>query len=199
MYGAATSTRTGDTVYGFNSNAGAVFNFGNYTSAPALTIYDSGGADTLDCSGYSSFAGYRSAFGRVFFGWRSRQQYGIALNAIIEKAIGGNGNDTLIAGSVGCTLSGGGGGDTLIGGVGNDRLIGGTGIDNLTGGASGDTFVFVLGDSSVSQPRSTTGSRISRPASTTSTSAESMRSLRPPSRILSILSVRRLSVASRAS
>ena len=54
MYGAATSTRTGDTVYGFNSNAGAVFNFGNYTSAPALTIYDSGGTDTLDCSGYSA-------------------------------------------------------------------------------------------------------------------------------------------------
>ena len=54
MYGAATSTRTGDTVYGFNSNAGAIFNFGTYTSAPALTIYDSGGTDTLDCSGYSS-------------------------------------------------------------------------------------------------------------------------------------------------
>ena len=61
MYGAATSTRTGDTVYGFNSNAGAVFNFGNYTSAPALTIYDSGGADTLDCSGYSSGADHRPA------------------------------------------------------------------------------------------------------------------------------------------
>jgi hypothetical protein len=26
----------------------------NYTSAPALTIYDSGGNDTLDCSGYSA-------------------------------------------------------------------------------------------------------------------------------------------------
>ena len=31
-----------------------VFNFAAYTSAPALTIYDSGGNDTLDCSGYSS-------------------------------------------------------------------------------------------------------------------------------------------------
>jgi len=31
IYGAATSTRSGDTVYGFNSNAGAVFNFGNYS------------------------------------------------------------------------------------------------------------------------------------------------------------------------
>src|SRR5206468_612690 len=47
IYGAATSTRPGDTVYGFNSNAGAVFSFGNYIQAPALTIYDSGGNDTL--------------------------------------------------------------------------------------------------------------------------------------------------------
>ncbi len=31
---------------------------------------------------------------------------------------------------------------------GNDRLFGGSGVDNLTGGGSGDTFVFLLGDSS---------------------------------------------------
>ena len=148
IYGAATSTRTGDTVYGFNSNAGAVFNFGNYTSAPALTIYDSGGNDTLDCSGYSAaqtidlHAGAFSSVGGL------ANNIGIALSAIIEKAIGGSGNDTLIANDAGCTLSGGGGNDTLIGGAGNDRLIGGSGIDNLTGGSSGDIFVFLLGNSS---------------------------------------------------
>jgi serralysin len=148
MYGAATSTRTGDTVYGFNSNAGAVFNFGNYTSAPALTIYDSGGNDTLDCSGYSAaqiidlHAGAFSSVGGLV------NNIGIALSAVIEKAIGGSGNDTLTASDTGCTLSGGGGNDTLIGGAGNDKLIGGSGVDNLTGGNSGDTFVFLLGNSS---------------------------------------------------
>ena len=75
MYGAATSTRTGDTVYGFNSNAGAVFNFAGYTSAPALTIYDSGGNDTLDCSGYSSAQTIDLHAGRLFLGRRPRQQY----------------------------------------------------------------------------------------------------------------------------
>ena len=75
IYGAATSTRTGDTVYGFNSNAGAVFNFCTYSPAPALTIYDSGGNDTLDCSGYSSGADHRPASGRIFLGRRPRQQY----------------------------------------------------------------------------------------------------------------------------
>jgi serralysin len=148
MYGAATSTRTGDTVYGFNSNAGAVFNFAGYTSAPALTIYDSGGNDTLDASGYSSaqtidlHPGAFSSIGGL------TNNIGIALNAVIEKAIGGSGNDRLIASDTGSQLSGGGGNDTLIGGAGNDRLIGGSGIDNLTGGGSGDTFVFLLGDSS---------------------------------------------------
>jgi serralysin len=147
IYGAA-STRTGDTVYGFNSNAGAVFNFANYTSAPALTIYDSGGNDTLDCSGYSSaqtidlHPGAFSSVGNLV------NNIGIALNATIEKAIGGSGNDRLIASDTSCTLSGGGGNDTLIGGAGNDKLIGGSGVDNLTGGGSGDTFVFLLGDSS---------------------------------------------------
>ncbi|WP_199805392.1 M10 family metallopeptidase C-terminal domain-containing protein, partial [Bradyrhizobium lablabi] len=73
---------------------------------------------------------------------------GIALNATIEKAIGGSSNDKLTASDTGSTLSGGGGNDTLIGGAGNDRLIGGTGVDTMTGGASGDTFVFLLGESS---------------------------------------------------
>ncbi|WP_213284836.1 M10 family metallopeptidase C-terminal domain-containing protein [Bradyrhizobium sp. sGM-13] len=148
IYGAATSTRIGDTVYGFSSNAGAVFNFGNYTSAPALTIYDSGGNDTLDCSGYSSaqtidlHSGAFSSIGGL------ANNIGIALSATIEKAIGGSGNDRLTASDTGCTLSGSGGSDTLMGGAGIDKLIGGSGVDNLTGGSSGDTFVFLLGDTS---------------------------------------------------
>ncbi|MEO8669599.1 MAG: FAD-dependent oxidoreductase, partial [Bauldia sp.] len=40
-------------MHGRLMNAGAVFDFSAYTRAPALTIYDSGGNDTLDCSGYS--------------------------------------------------------------------------------------------------------------------------------------------------
>ena len=67
---------------------------------------------------------------------------------MIEVAIGGSGNDTLIANDFGCTLKGGGGRDTLVGGAGNDTLIGGTGIDTLTGGGGADTFVFAAGDSS---------------------------------------------------
>jgi serralysin len=148
IYGAATTTRAGDTVYGFHSNAGAVFDFTTYTRAPALTIYDSGGNDTLDCSGYSAaqtidlHAGAFSSVGGLV------NNIGIALSASIENAIGGSGNDTLIANDGGCTLSGGAGNDALIGGAGNDRLVGGAGIDIMTGGGGADTFVFATGDSS---------------------------------------------------
>ena len=114
IYGAATSTRTGDTVYGFHNNAGSVFNFGAYSQAPALTIYDSGGNDTLDCSGYSVaqtidlHPGTFSSVGGLV------HNIGIALNATIENAIGGSGNDTLIANGSVCTLTGGAGADAFV-------------------------------------------------------------------------------------
>ena len=147
IYGAAT-TRAGNTVYGFHNTAGSIYDFTAYSQAPALTIYDSGGSDTLDCSGYSAaqtidlHAGSFSSVGGLV------HNIGIALNATIENAIGGSGNDTLIANDLGCTLTGGGGNDTLIGGAGADRLVCGPGVDVMTGGGGADTFVFAIGDSS---------------------------------------------------
>ena len=103
--------------------------------APALTIYDSGGNDTLDCSGYSAaqiidlHAGSFSSVGGLI------RNVGIATSTVIENAIGGRGNDTLVANDLGCALSGGGGDDRLTGGAGADVLTGGSGADSLDGGA----------------------------------------------------------------
>ncbi|HEY7809717.1 MAG TPA: M10 family metallopeptidase C-terminal domain-containing protein [Allosphingosinicella sp.] len=53
-YGAEMNTRTGDTVYGFNSTAGRdAFDFVK-TPAPMMAIWDAGGIDTLDASGYKT-------------------------------------------------------------------------------------------------------------------------------------------------
>lgn len=50
-YGADLTTRTGDTTYGFNSNAGRdIYDFSS-NQMPYLAIYDAGGNDTLDLSG----------------------------------------------------------------------------------------------------------------------------------------------------
>jgi serralysin len=50
-YGADPTTRAGDTVYGWNSNAGnLVYDF-SQNLFPYLSIYDAGGNDTIDMSG----------------------------------------------------------------------------------------------------------------------------------------------------
>ena len=132
IYGAAT-TRAGSTTYGFNSTAGAFYNFANYNGTPAFTIYDSGGNDTLDASGYSQnqtidlTPGHWSSIGGEV------NNIGIYLTTTIENGIGGSGNDTLIGNSVD---------NTLIGGAGNDTITGGGGADTETGGAGADTFVY---------------------------------------------------------
>ncbi|WP_166039737.1 M10 family metallopeptidase C-terminal domain-containing protein [Sphingosinicella sp. YJ22] len=52
IYGADMTTRTGDTVYGFNSNAGRDSYDFTKTPAPIMAIWDAGGNDTIDASGY---------------------------------------------------------------------------------------------------------------------------------------------------
>ncbi len=53
-YGADLTTRTDDTTYGFNSTADReVFDFA-VNEQPYLTIYDAGGEDTLDFSGFEA-------------------------------------------------------------------------------------------------------------------------------------------------
>lgn len=53
-YGADPTTRTGDTVYGFNSTADRdIYDF-TKNPFPYLAIYDAGGNDTIDLSGFSA-------------------------------------------------------------------------------------------------------------------------------------------------
>ena len=54
LYGANMTTRTGNTVYGFNSTAGReVFDLSLHPQS-VFTIWDAGGRDTLDLSGFAS-------------------------------------------------------------------------------------------------------------------------------------------------
>jgi serralysin len=53
-YGADPTTRAGNTVYGFNSTAARdVFDF-THNAFPYLAIYDAGGNDTIDLSGFNA-------------------------------------------------------------------------------------------------------------------------------------------------
>jgi serralysin len=122
LYGAA-STRAGDTVYGFGSTAGAIYDFSTYGSAPALTLYDSGGADTLNASGYSQnqlidlrggkFSNIGGLIGNI----------GIYTSSVIESAVGGSGNDTIYGNDASNTLRGNAGNDVVDGGLGLDSAV----------------------------------------------------------------------------
>jgi serralysin len=100
IYGANLNTRTGDTIYGFNSNTGRDFyEATNANSLLIFSVWDAGGYDTFDFSGYSqdqlidltelNFSNTGGQTGNV----------SIAAGVTIEKAIGGSGNDTLIGGA----------------------------------------------------------------------------------------------------
>lgn len=131
MYGAA-STRTGNTVYGHNANTGAtgtgvLYNFANYSTAPSFTIYDSGGTDTLDASGYSSNQTIDLRSGRFSSIGGLTNNIGISTTTVIENAIGGSGSDTLYGNDGANTLDGRAGADTMTGGRGNDTYY----VDNV--------------------------------------------------------------------
>lgn len=154
LYGANTSFNAGNSVYGSNANAGSLYDFANYATAPAFTIYDTGGADTLDASGYSvnqTINLNAEAFSSI---GGLTNNIAIARGVAMEAARGGNGADSvlgnawanLLAGNAGAdTLNGGAGHDSLEGGAGNDSLIGGEGLDMADYGTSLGTISANLG------------------------------------------------------
>jgi len=153
LYGANTSTRTGNTVYGFNSNTGLQhYSLATSTQVSVFAIWDGGGNDTLDLSGYStnSMIDLRaesfSSAGPGNGSTAGLYNISIARGVVIENAIGGSGNDTITGNAVDNVLTGNGGNDLLDGRAGADTLLGGAGddifyfdqFDTLSGGAGTD-------------------------------------------------------------
>lgn len=156
MYGADPTTRTGDTVYGFNSTANrAEFDF-TQNAAPIVAVYDAGGNDTLDFSGWNtpstidlnggafSSGGGIEAFASLEAVNASRAALGLAprsqatydaytdLAADLGLTTGLYKDNIAIA--YGTVI------ENAIGGGGNDRLIGNQADNRLTGGAGRDVF-----------------------------------------------------------
>ena len=135
LYGLSTTFASGDNTYTF-SGAGS----------GAQCIYDAGGTDWIYCPSYAgnqlinlnpgTFSNINGDVGNV----------SIALNVIIENALGGSGNDTIIGNSANNWLQGGAGNDTITGGTGNDILEGGSGADVLDGGAGDDRITYDVAD-----------------------------------------------------
>ena len=159
VYGVDTTTRTGDTVYGFNSNADKwIYDF-SINDAPFLTIWDAGGNDTLDFSGFTgtsvidlnegafssgshvkpTLEQMQEAFGDPTF---TQADYDAFLAAWPGAEENGELSDN-IAIAYGVTI------ENAVGGVGNDMIISNAVANNLHGGGGFDTVSYRTADSGV--------------------------------------------------
>ncbi len=142
IYGADMTTRTGDTTYGFNSNAGrTAFDF-TQNNAPVVAIWDAGGEDTLDLSGFTENQVITLVEGEFSSVGPQTQNVVIAYGAVIENAVGGSGADEITGNAAANILAGGLGDDSLFGGDGDDTLEGGDGADILNGGNGFDIATY---------------------------------------------------------
>ncbi len=131
LYGANNNYNTGDNVYEFSSSQ-------RYYQ----TIWDAGGNDTIkyvsSVGGVINLEeGSFSQLGRSFKvgpnnATIQKENIAIAFNAVIENAIGGNGNDRIFGNNIN---------NILEGGTGNDILDGKGGIDTMIGGKGNDTYI----------------------------------------------------------
>jgi len=135
LYGANETTRDGDTVYGFNSNTNdASWELSDKYDSIIAAVWDGGGIDTLDVSGFDVTADIDlreeafSSFGHLTW------NFSIARGVIIENAIGGAAADTILGNAADNELTGNGGDDVLRGDTGDDIIYGGEGDDEIHGG-----------------------------------------------------------------
>lgn len=100
IYGAPASSNAGDTIY--SPKVGT-----------AMTLYDTDGRDTIDCSAYTGPQTLSVACGSLSSVMGGRNNLYIASNTKIEVVYGGAGDDELIGGAGKNTMNGGGGADTF--------------------------------------------------------------------------------------
>jgi serralysin len=155
LYGRDKNVNAGSTTYSFYEGK-------KYWQ----TIDDAGGTDTIVYSGSSGCVidlrpGYFNTLSDpITFsnGDWSRTTVMIGPNVVIERAVGGDGSDTLIGNRANNLLKGMSGDDTLRAGAGSDHLNGGLGNDDLQGGKGKDHFIF---NSALSDPSGVNVDRIS--------------------------------------
>ena len=118
--------------------------FSTLTGSSRLTLTDTLGDDTINTSSIFSDTtiNLNVGSGSLIDG----KTVTISSGSIIERAISGDGDDTLTGNSANNLLFGGRGSDSLSGAAGNDWLIGAWGDDALMGGSGKDRFIVRNGD-----------------------------------------------------
>ena len=145
LYGTPTSGPLvgGNHTFGFGANiqgyVGRFYDFSINTN-PVITIWDSGTHNKLDLSGFAQDAVINLTPGTFSSAGGKTNNIGIAFGTVIEAAVGGSGNDTILGNDLRNFLTGGAGNDDIRGGAGNDSLWGDSGNDVLSGGTGADVI-----------------------------------------------------------
>jgi serralysin len=151
MYGANFDTNSGNSTYKWNASTGEMLLNGvsqgkSDTNTVFMTIWDGGGTDTYDFSGYSTNLKINlqpgewsltssTQLANLGMGEKARGNIANAwlyennTASLIENATGGAGNDIIIGNQGKNVLKGGNGNDSLKGLTGNDTIYGGAGTD----------------------------------------------------------------------
>ena len=127
IYGANTTTHAGNTTHSLLDDG------------LLRTVYDVSGTDTLDASNIDKGITLRLAQGNSTTVDTLSTVY-IAVNTVIENAIGTFFNDTIYGEKGDNTLQGWSGNDLIFGGLGNDLILGQDGNDELQGGLGDDNL-----------------------------------------------------------
>jgi Ca2+-binding RTX toxin-like protein len=160
-YNSGNTTYTFDTVFGYSD--GSQYR-GSTTKATKLSIWDSGGVDTLNFSRLRTNDSYRfdlreggmltskSAYNATSYEdwddttnttyYTTTNGTAIAYGVTIENVIGSASSDTIIGNDAGNNFRGGTGNDYLQGNAGNDILAGNAGNDTIDGGTGIDTVSY---------------------------------------------------------
>jgi serralysin len=146
LYGANTTTRAGDTVYGHNSTANRQSYDFNLNPSPIFTVWDGGGVDTLDFSLTQAVVSLDLNEGRFSDAFGMTNNISIAFGVVIENARGGATGDTILGNPADNLLEGLDGDDALAGAAGRDVLDGSRGRDRLFGGGDADSVYGGLDD-----------------------------------------------------
>ncbi|MFO1159025.1 MAG: pre-peptidase C-terminal domain-containing protein [Reyranellaceae bacterium] len=150
IYGAAKTgpLASGGQVFGFNSNIAApVKQFFDFTvnQHPVVTIWDGGTKNTLDLSGFSKQSTVSLNPGTFTSANGMRNNIAIAMDTVIEKVVGGAGNDRFTGSAANNIFVGNGGDDTIDGGAGADTAVFAGQRSQYTLTALGDGGVKVAG------------------------------------------------------
>ena len=139
FYGVNITTRTGDTIYGFDSNTQRDhYSLTSPDDVIISCIWDADGIDTLNFYKYNAQQKINLNEGTFSDTGGLQGNLSIAYGTIIENAIGGINDDIIIGNNVDNHLYGNNGNDIIYGNNGNDILQGGKGNDWLYGGEGDD-------------------------------------------------------------